>query len=192
MLKYTPKLITFISKLANNMRKDKLSMHALTKSEQKSLEESQQLLTQDQVAEINHILHTSEKLEIPQKIDQDDFTSIGTLIALQFILTANMNSSYDNPFYDILCFLFGMRSFFKFLNVIAIHIPHANYSIQKILHTVLDLGVFVCLSYFGLHIKSESDEMYLSLLSTVLLFSVLGGTILHTIAKNASMEIKRE
>lgn len=191
LLKYTPKLITFILKLANNMRKDKLFMHELTKNKQKSLEESQPLLTQDQVAEINHILHTSEKLE-PRKIDQDDFTSIGTLIALQFLLTASMNSSYDNPFYDILCFMFGVRSFLKFLNIIAIHIPHANYSIQKILHTILDLGVFVCLLYFGLHIKSESDEMYLSVLSTVLLFSVLGGTILHTIAKNASTEIKRE
>lgn len=125
-------------------------------------------------------------------LSEYDFTAVGTLLVLQFVLTANMHNSYDNPFYDILCFLFGMRSFFKFLNVIAIHIPHYRCALWKILHTLLDTFVFCSQLYLGLRIKSESEEIYTARLSTIILFSVLGGTILHTIAKNTNTDNKFE
>ena len=48
--------------------------------------------------------------------------SISSLLGILLALTAELQASYDNPFLQLLTYIFATRNFLKFMNLIRIHL----------------------------------------------------------------------
>lgn len=112
-------------------------------------------------------------------------TAIGTLIAAQVLLSLELNQTIDSPFLGIYVCLFGLRNFLKFLNLLRLHYQQRTLTpfrkVKKTLETVADMFVFVCLIVIGMQVSAESSEDYASTAGSVLLISLLSGTLAHSI-----------
>lgn len=120
----------------------------------------------------------SEKSE-----ERASITSISSLLCIQLLLTAEMQNSYDNPFLNILTLVFGIRNFFKFMNLTQTHIFDRVLSkweiIFKFLHWIVDTCVFISILVYGFTISSDSYESYMTTCGAIMFMSFLTGTALH-------------
>jgi hypothetical protein len=55
------------------------------------------------------------------KQEDKDISTLGSLVAVQLILTAQLSNTYENPFIGILTLIFGMRVFLKFMRFMLVH-----------------------------------------------------------------------
>ena len=124
----------------------------------------------------------------------DDNVAIGALIAIQLILIANMQFTYDTPFLQILVFLFGTRSFLKFLNLLHVHLlqndAHMEFVVYKVLICLFDTVVFVSLLAMPMCIASKNATEYVMTTATLIFLSCVMGSVLAFIVYNGH-EIKK-
>ena len=118
-------------------------------------------------------------------------TVIGMLIAAQVLLSLELNNTIDSPFLVLYVSLFGIRNFLKFLNLVLLHYKRVDHStkkqvdnstrLKKTCELLSDVFVFGALVVIGIQVSVNSTEEYMSSAGTVLLISVLGGTLAHSI-----------
>ena len=129
-------------------------------------------------------VHTLSENISPEKSEQRaSITSISSLLCIQLLLTAEMQNSYDNPFLNILTLVFGIRNFFKFMNLTQTHIFDTALNkweiIFKFLHWIVDTCVFISILVYGFTISSDSYETYMTTCGAIMFMSFLTGTALH-------------
>ena len=116
-------------------------------------------------------------------------TSISSLLCIQLLLTAEMQNSYDNPFLNILTLVFGIRNFFKFMNLTQTHIfdtPLSKWKIIfKFLHWFVDTCVLISIFVYGFTVSSDSYETYMTTCGAIMFMSFLTGTALHVHSSKA-------
>ena len=120
----------------------------------------------------------------PKESEQPaSITSISSLLCIQLLLTAEMQNSYDNPFLNILTLVFGIRNFFKFMNLTQTHIfdkpINKRTIIFKFLHWFIDTCVFISILVYGFTVSSDSYETYMTTCGAIMFMSFLTGTALH-------------
>jgi hypothetical protein len=145
-------------------------------------------------ASIRLCLHTNKR-KVEDKLDFSDpqgGTVIGMLIAAQVLLSLELNNTIDSPFLGLYVSLFGIRNFLKFLNLVLLHYKRVDKStkkrvaddptlLKKTCELLSDVFVFGALVVIGIQVSANSTEEYMSTAGTVLLISVLGGTLAHSI-----------
>ena len=144
-------------------------------------------------ASIRLCLHT-KKRKVEDKLDFSDpqgGTVIGMLIAAQVLLSLELNNTIDSPFLVLYVSLFGIRNFLNFLNLVLLHYKRVDHStkkqvdnstrLKKTCELLSDVFVFGALVVIGIQVSANSTEEYMSSAGTVLLISVLGGTLAHSI-----------
>lgn len=121
-----------------------------------------------------------------QDEDHINGVSVSMLLCIQLTLTAEMQTSYDNPFLQILTFIFAVRNFLKFMNLMQkhIHTEHlqlrlSNTTLLKVLHWMLDTLVLCFLIVSGFRVSADSAEEYVAGSTSLLFMSMLAGTALH-------------
>jgi hypothetical protein len=72
-----------------------------------------------------------------KKKDQE-ISTLGSLVAVQLILTAQLQNTYENPFIVILTLIFGMRVFLKFIRFMLVHTARHSH------HFFLVFSKFCC------------------------------------------------
>jgi hypothetical protein len=122
--------------------------------------------------------------------------SVSLLLSMQFALTAQMQCSYDNPFFSILLFIFGIRNSLKFFNLIRVHVAVKDRAINEVVvrlpgmrtlspyvlkfgHWVADTVVYASLLVLGLRLSAEGSEAYVTTVAGMLFMSLLAGAALH-------------
>jgi len=119
-----------------------------------------------------------------------DISTLGTLIAVQLILTAHLQNTYENPFLGILTLLFGTRAFLKFMNFTLIHTAcerstESDWIVAtKLFFFTVDTGTLTCIFELALRISTRTEMEYASTASGMLCIIVLGGTFLHTVIQS--------
>lgn len=119
-----------------------------------------------------------------------DISTLGLLVCVQLILTAHLQSSYDNPFLGILVLLFGMRSFLKFLNFALLYTaarksPEKTRLVGlKLVFLFVDTFTLASMLELGVRSGARSGAEYASTASGMLLVIVLGGAFLHEVIHN--------
>lgn len=112
---------------------------------------------------------------------------MGALIALQLILTAHLQRSYDTPFLTILVLFFGARSFLKFLNFVLKHSHHYSkkHRVWKFFFLCIDTFVFICVLELAVRSSARSKTDYAGSAVALLWSSALTGTFLHLLIEHA-------
>lgn len=113
--------------------------------------------------------------------------SVSLLLSIQFTLTAQMQCSYDNPFFSILLFIFGIRNALKFFNLIRIHVRKLQGTstvgipshVLKFGHWAADTVVYASLLVLGLRLSSQGPEAYITAVTGQMFMSLLAGAALH-------------
>ena len=108
---------------------------------------------------------------------------MGALIALQLVLTAHMQHSYDTPFLNSYVMLFGSRSFLKFLNFVLQHCQKltSKAKMWKFFFMCLDTLVMVSMLELAVRSSARSTAAYISTAVSLLISSVIFGTFLHIV-----------
>jgi hypothetical protein len=149
--------------------------------------------------ECSQTSHEREKLlAAAQKIEKttgiyrrpckgEDISSLGTLVAVQLIMTAQLQNTYENPFLGILTLVFGIRCFLKFLNYTLIYSvcerSKKNNKIlaQKFIFLSIDTITLTFIFELAVRISASSDMEYASTATGMLIIIVFGGTFLYTV-----------
>ena len=109
----------------------------------------------------------------------EDNVAIGALIATQLLLTSNMHFTYDTPFLNILVFLFGSRSFLKFMNLIHTHIVRSTrVALTRTVLVGFDTAVFALLLNTAVQMSAHNAQSFVMTSCTLILLSVLVGSLL--------------
>lgn len=114
----------------------------------------------------------------------NDISTLGSLIAVQLILTAQLANTYENPFLGILTLLFGSRVFLKFMNFMLVHTvtgENAKTVLSKFCVFAVDTLALVAVFELGVRVAARSAAEYASTASGMLFIIVLGGSFLHTV-----------
>jgi len=108
--------------------------------------------------------------------------TMGALVALQLILTAHLQHSYDTPLLTMLVLFFGARSFLKFLNFALRHslLPQGP-RLWKFFFLSLDSFVLLGVLELGVRSSARSTAAYTSTAVDLLLCSAFAGTFLHCV-----------
>jgi hypothetical protein len=149
--------------------------------------------------ECSQTSHEREKLlAAAQKIEKttsiyrrpckgEDISSLGTLVAVQLIMTAQLQNTYENPFLGILTLVFGIRCFLKFLNYTLLYTvcerSEKNNKIlaQKFIFLSIDTITLTFIFELAVRISASSDMEYASTATGMLIIIVFGGTFLYTV-----------
>jgi len=119
-----------------------------------------------------------------------DISTLGTLVAVQLILTAHLQNTYENPFLGILTLLFGTRAFLKFMNFTLNHTASCRNTANdwivgaKLFFFNVDTGTLTCIFELDLRISARTEMEYASTATGMLCIIVLGGTFLHTVIQS--------
>lgn len=111
--------------------------------------------------------------------------AMGALVALQLILTAHLQHSYDTPFLTMLVLFFGARSFLKFLNFVLTHSVSLapGPKLWKFGFLCLDTVVLAGVLELGVRSSSRSTGAYAGTAVALLLCSVFAGTFLQLVMR---------
>ena len=137
-------------------------------------------------------------IDSKQSVEQStrDISTLGTLVAVQLILTAHLHNTYENPFLGILTLLFGTRAFLKFMNFTLNHTGcHRSTATdwmiaRKLLFLIVDTGTLACVFEFAVRISMRNEMEYASTATGMLFIIVLGGTFLHTVIQTWNARIE--
>ncbi len=116
-----------------------------------------------------------------------DISTLGLLLCVQMILTAHLQSSYDNPFLGVLVILFGMRSNLKFLNFMLVYTncernsENTEIVLKKLVFLCVDTFTLASILELGVRSGARSAVEQVSTTSGILLAVVLGGAFLHEV-----------
>ena len=113
--------------------------------------------------------------------------SISSLLGILLALTAELQASYDNPFLQLLTYIFATRNFLKFMNFIRIHVYISNpwWKVYvKIAHWMADTFVLCSILGYGVQVSTSSSAEYITTLVSLLFMSMLTGTALHAHSYN--------
>lgn len=111
-------------------------------------------------------------------------STLGSLVAVQLILTAQLADTYENPFLGLLTLLFGSRAFLKFMNLMLVHAVRGNHftlASMKFIFMSIDTAMLACILELGVRPAANSESEYASTATGMLLIIVLGGSFLHTV-----------
>lgn len=117
----------------------------------------------------------------------EDISALGSLVAVQLIMTAQLQNTYENPFLGILTLVFGIRCFLKFLNYTLLYTmcerSQKNNKIlaQKFIFLTIDTMTLTFIFELAVRISASSDMEYASTTTGMLIIIVFGGTFLYTI-----------
>ena len=116
-----------------------------------------------------------------------DISALGSLLAVQLILTAHLQNTFETPFLGILTLLFGSRAFLKFMNFTLKHTvcdrnSVNNYMVaRKLFFLSVDTFTLACIFELAVRISARNQTEYASTATGMLLVIVLGGAFLHTV-----------
>ena len=116
--------------------------------------------------------------------------SISSLLGILLALTAELQASYDNPFLQLLTYIFATRNFLKFMNLIRIHVYKSDppwKAFVKITHWLADTFVLCSILGYGVQVSASSSAEYITTLVSLLFMSLLTGTALHAHSYNKSV-----
>jgi hypothetical protein len=122
-----------------------------------------------------------------QQCSAEDISALGTLVAVQLIMTAQLQNTYENPFLGILTLVFGIRCFLKFLNYTLVYTvckrSEKNNKIlaQKFIFLSIDTITLTFIFELAVRISASSDMEYASTATGMLIIIVFGGTFLYTV-----------
>lgn len=125
-----------------------------------------------------------------EKEQRTDISTLGTLVAVQLILTAQLQNTYENPFLGILTLLFGTRAFLKFMNFTLNHTVYSKdvandwIIVSKLFFLIVDTGTLTCIFELAVRITTRTEMEYASTATGMLCIIVLGGTFLHTVIQS--------
>ena len=137
--------------------------------------------------------HDTERQEIQGLCDsdtnkgKDDISTLGSLLAVQLILTAQLQNTFENPFLGILTLLFGTRAFLKFMNFMLLHTTCKRTSAQswtiacKLFFLCVDTITLACVFELAVRTSARSQAEYSSTATGMLIIIVLGGGFLHSV-----------
>ena len=117
----------------------------------------------------------------------DDVSTLGALIAVQLILTAHLQNTFDNPFLGILTLLFGARAFLKFMNFMLVHTAFPRSTERdstvavKLFFLCVDTITLTCVLELAVRTSARSAADYASTATGMLVIVVLGGAFLHAV-----------
>ena len=117
--------------------------------------------------------------------------SISSLLGILLALTAELQASYDNPFLQLLTYIFATRNFLKFMNLIRIHLYTPKPTWEKLNafvktgHWLADTFVLCSILAYGLQVSSSGSAEYITMLVSLLFMSLLTGTALHAHSYNS-------
>jgi hypothetical protein len=124
-----------------------------------------------------------------EKQEDEDISTLGSLVAVQLILTAQLSNTYENPFIGILTLIFGMRVFLKFMRFMLVHTkrhPRNFYFILfKFCFLCVDTVTLMCIFELGIRIGLRSQTEYGSTATCMLIIIVMSGAFLHTVITQA-------
>lgn len=118
---------------------------------------------------------------------KDDISTLGSLLAVQLILTAQLQNTFENPFLGILTLLFGTRAFLKFMNFILLHTTCKRTKTQswtiacKLFFLCVDTITLACVFELAVRTSARSEAEYSSTATGMLIIIVLGGGFLHSV-----------
>lgn len=116
-----------------------------------------------------------------------DISALGSLVAVQLILTAQLQNTFENPFLGILTLLFGTRTFLKFMNFTLVHTACPRSSSRdwnvgrKLFFLSVDTFTLVCVLELAVRISARNEIEYASTATGMLIIIVLGGAFLHAV-----------
>jgi hypothetical protein len=116
-----------------------------------------------------------------------DISTLGSLVAVQLILTAQLQNTFENPFLGILTLLFGTRTFLKFMNFTLLHTACTRSSssdwnvARKLFFLSVDTATLVCVFELAVRISARNEIEYASTATGMLIIIVLGGAFLHVV-----------
>jgi hypothetical protein len=116
-----------------------------------------------------------------------DISALGSLVAVQLILTAQLQNTFENPFLGILTLLFGTRTFLKFMNFTLVHTACPRSSsrdwnvVRKLFFLSVDTVTLVCVLELAVRISARNEIEYASTATGMLIIIVLGGAFLHAV-----------
>ena len=125
----------------------------------------------------------------PNTKKDQDISTLGSLVAVQLILTAHLQNTYENPFIGILTLIFGMRVFLKFMRFMLVHTERHScdfyFVFGKFCFLCVDTVTLVCIFELGLRVASHSKTEYGSTATGMLIIIVMSGAFLHTVIDQA-------
>ena len=119
--------------------------------------------------------------------DSQDISALGSLLAVQLILTAQLQNTFETPFVGILTLLFGMRAFLKFMNFTLKYTALPRNSVndyivtRKLFFLCVDTFTLACVFELAVRISARNQTEYASTATAMLFIIVLGGAFLHTV-----------
>lgn len=134
----------------------------------------------------------SQDSESPSHDSEPQSThTMGALVALQLILTAHLQHSYDTPFLTMLVLFFGARSFLKFLNFVLKHSVSLAHELKlwKFCFLCLDTLVLAGVLELGVRSSARSTAAYASTAVALLVCSVFAGTFLQHVIQDTSRAV---
>jgi hypothetical protein len=118
---------------------------------------------------------------------QQSVNTTGALIAVLILLTAHLSNTFDTPFLHIFVFVFGARSFLKFLNFSLLHSSTARNqpgsACAKFAGFLVDTLVFVCVLELGVRSSAHSESEYAGAAAGLLLIGALAGVFLFCVVE---------
>jgi hypothetical protein len=116
-----------------------------------------------------------------------DISALGSLLAVQLILTAQLQNTFETPFLGILTLLFGTRAFLKFMNFTLKYTALVRNSVndyivtRKLFFLCVDTFTLACVFELAVRISARNQTEYASTATAMLFIIVLGGAFLHTV-----------
>jgi hypothetical protein len=116
-----------------------------------------------------------------------DISVLGSLVAVQLILTAQLQNTFENPFLGILTLLFCTRTFLKFMNFALLHTKCERTRLsdwnvaRKLFFLSVDTVTLACVFELAVRISARNDIEYASTATGMLVIIVLGGAFLHAV-----------
>jgi hypothetical protein len=127
-----------------------------------------------------------------KKEGRHDIGTLGSLLAVQLILTAQLQNTFENPFLGILTLLFGTRAFLKFMNFMLVHTTCERSRDQdwtiacKLMFLSVDTVTLACVFELAVRTSARSEAEYASTATGMLIIIVLGGAFLHGVIRSWS------
>ena len=121
-----------------------------------------------------------------------DIGTLGSLLAVQLILTAHLQNTFENPFLGILTLLFGTRAFLKFMNFMLVHTTCERSTdndrtiASKLFFLSVDTVTLACVFELAVRTSARSEAEYASTATGMLIIIVLGGAFLHGVIRSWS------
>lgn len=134
-----------------------------------------------------NLLSRGEDIQEENTTPVESTGTLGSLIAVQLLLTSHLQDTYDNAFLGVLLLLFASRSFLKFLNFMVLHTqqkrsPTNDITVmKKLIFLVADLLTLTCILELAVRTAARSSTEYASTATSMLIISSLGGAFLHSV-----------